>query len=171
MGEATASLRSAVEELVATRVLAAESALSAALGEQDEADNTQAARRVSAIDNQPREHAIAAARAAALREGEMPTLQAALDAVQAELVNPPYLKLTDLSVTPDPIARLLLAPLRGAHRLRAAPLRGAHRRRAGPLDSRHGLGARRDRGWMRKTAKAIESDSTRTNDNGSESRL
>ncbi|HYB35364.1 MAG TPA: hypothetical protein VEF72_06005 [Mycobacterium sp.] len=88
VGEATASLRSAVEQLVATRVLAAGSALSAALGEQDEADNTQAARRVSAIDAELREHAIAAARAAALRDREMPTLQAALDAVRAELGEP-----------------------------------------------------------------------------------
>jgi hypothetical protein len=88
VGEAIGSLRSAVEQLVATRVLAAESALTAALGEQDEAENAQLARRISAIDSELRQHAIAAARAAALRDREMPTLQTALDAVRAELGEP-----------------------------------------------------------------------------------
>jgi hypothetical protein len=83
--EATASLRSAVEQLVATRVLAAESLLSAALGEHDEAESSRVAQQVGVIDTELREHAVVGARAAALRGREMPTLQAALDAVQAEL--------------------------------------------------------------------------------------
>ncbi|GFG73936.1 hypothetical protein [Mycobacterium botniense] len=85
VGDAIASLRSAVEQLVATRVLAAESVLSTALGEQDELDNAKVTRQVSMIDTELREHAIAGARAAALRDREMPTLQAALEAVRAEL--------------------------------------------------------------------------------------
>jgi hypothetical protein len=84
-GEATASLRSAVEQLVVARVLAAESSLSAALGEQDEVESARVSRQVSVIDTELREHAVVGARAAALRGREMPTLQAALDVVRAEL--------------------------------------------------------------------------------------
>jgi hypothetical protein len=87
-GEVTASLQSVVEELVATRVLAAESMLSTALIARDEAENAQVAEQVSAIDSELREHAIAAARAAAVRDREMPTVKAALDAVRAELGEP-----------------------------------------------------------------------------------
>jgi hypothetical protein len=84
-GEATASLRSAVEQLVANRVLAAESLLSAALGEQDEVESARVSQQVSVIDTELREHAVVGARAAVLRGRELPTLQAALDAVRAEL--------------------------------------------------------------------------------------
>ena len=87
-GDVTSSLRSVVEELVATRVLVAESVLSTALIARDEAENTQVADRVSTIDSELREHAIAAARAAAVRDREMPTITAALDAVRAELGEP-----------------------------------------------------------------------------------
>jgi hypothetical protein len=84
-GEATASLRSAVEQLVATQVLGAESSLSAALSEQDELESARVSQQVSVIDTELREHAVVGARAAALRGREMPTLQAALDAVRAKL--------------------------------------------------------------------------------------
>jgi len=84
----TASLRSVVEELVATRVLVAESVLTTALAARDEAENARVADHVSAIDSELREYAIAAARAAAARDREMPTVQAALDAVRAELGDP-----------------------------------------------------------------------------------
>jgi hypothetical protein len=87
-GDLTSSLRSVVEELVATRVLAAESLLSTGLLARDEAENAQVSEHVDAIDTQLREHAIAAARAAAVRDREMPTVQAALDAVRAELGEP-----------------------------------------------------------------------------------
>ncbi|MGH3596665.1 MAG: hypothetical protein ACRDUT_11960 [Mycobacterium sp.] len=87
-GEATASLRSAVEQLVATRVLVAESSLTTALGEKDEAESARVAEQVRVIDTELREHAVVGARAAALRAREMPTLQAALDAVRAELGKP-----------------------------------------------------------------------------------
>ncbi|MGH3562895.1 MAG: hypothetical protein ACRDTN_14155 [Mycobacterium sp.] len=85
--EVIAALRSAAEELVALRVLSAESALSAALAEQNEAESVQVADQVTALDGELREHA-AAARAAALRDREMPALRRALDAVRAELGEP-----------------------------------------------------------------------------------
>jgi hypothetical protein len=87
-GEVTASLRSVVEELVATRVLLAESVLTTALAARDEAENARVAEQVSAIDSELREYAIAAARAAAARDRQMPTVRAALDAVRAELGDP-----------------------------------------------------------------------------------
>ncbi|MBW0013090.1 hypothetical protein [Mycobacterium sp.] len=87
-GDVTSSLRSVAEELVATRVLVAESMLSSALSARDEDANAQVADRVSAIDSELREHAIASARAAAARDREMPTVRAALDAVRAELADP-----------------------------------------------------------------------------------
>jgi len=84
-GEATAQLRSALEQLVSTRVLGAESTLTAALGEQDEVESARVSEQVGVIDTELREHAVVGARAAALRGREMPTLQAALEAVRAEL--------------------------------------------------------------------------------------
>jgi hypothetical protein len=87
-GEVTASLRSVVEELVATRVLVAESLLTTALAARDEAENARVTDQVIAIDSELREYAIAAARAAAARDREKPTVQAALDAVRAELGDP-----------------------------------------------------------------------------------
>jgi hypothetical protein len=85
VGEATVQLQSAVEQRVATRVLAAESSLTAALAEQDEGESARVAEQVSVIDTELREHSVVAARAAALRGREMPTLRAALEAVRAEL--------------------------------------------------------------------------------------
>jgi hypothetical protein len=87
-GDLTSSLRSVVEELVATRVLAAESLLSTALIARDEAENAQVAERVSAIDTELRAHAVAAARATATRDREMPAVIAALDVVREELGEP-----------------------------------------------------------------------------------
>ncbi|MCV7410023.1 hypothetical protein [Mycobacterium florentinum] len=87
-GDLASSLRSVTEELVATRVLAAESLLSSGLVAHDEAAHTRVTEQVSAIDSELREHAIAAARAAAVRDREMPAVQAALEAVRAELGEP-----------------------------------------------------------------------------------
>ena len=70
---------------MATRVLAAESSLTAALGEQDEGESARVAEAIGVIDTELREHSVVGARAAALRGREMPTLQAALEAVRAEL--------------------------------------------------------------------------------------
>lgn len=87
-GEVTASLRSVVEQLVATRVVAVETLLSTAISERDDAENARVADQVSIIDGELREHAVAAARAAALRDREMPAVRAALEAVRAELGEP-----------------------------------------------------------------------------------
>lgn len=87
-GEATALVQSAAEQLVATRVLTAESALTAAFSEQDEGESTRVAEQVSIIDTELREHSVVGARAAALRVREMPALQAALEAVRAQLGEP-----------------------------------------------------------------------------------
>lgn len=86
--DATASLRSVAEQLVAGRVLAAESLLSTEVTAHDEAENVRVTDQISVIDGELREHALAAARAAAVRDREMPTIQAALDAVRAELGEP-----------------------------------------------------------------------------------
>ena len=88
VGDLTSSLQSVVEELAATRVLVADSVLSTELTARDEAETAQVGDRVSVIDGELREHAIATARAAAVREREMPTVRAALDAVHAELGEP-----------------------------------------------------------------------------------
>ena len=87
-GDATSSLRSVVEELVATRVLAAESVFNTALMAHDESENAQVADEVNAIDGELREHGIAGARAAAARDREMPAIEAALDAVRTQLGKP-----------------------------------------------------------------------------------
>ncbi|WP_197694583.1 hypothetical protein [Mycobacterium sp. 852002-51971_SCH5477799-a] len=87
-GDATSALQSVVEELVATRVLAAESVLSKALLAQDEAENAQVSASVGVIDTELREHALAAARAAAARDRDMPAVTAALAVVRAELGEP-----------------------------------------------------------------------------------
>ena len=88
-GEATGLAQCAAEELVATRVLSAESALTAALAEQDEGESTRVAEEVSVIDTELREHSVVGARAAALRGREMPALLAALEAVRSELGEAP----------------------------------------------------------------------------------
>ncbi|MDV3128515.1 hypothetical protein M1247_26645 [Mycobacterium sp. 21AC1] len=85
VGESTGTLRSAAEELVATRVLAAETELTTELSARAEADAATAAEQVAAIDAELREHAIATARAAAQRDRRTPLLQRALDAVRTDL--------------------------------------------------------------------------------------
>lgn len=86
--DVTSSLRSVTEHLVANRLLVAESQLSTAVTGRDEADNARVADQVSLIDGELREHALAAARAAAVRDRELPTVAAALEAVRAELGEP-----------------------------------------------------------------------------------
>ena len=84
-GDVTSSLRSVAEELVATRVLVAEAVLSKAVLAQDEVENAEVGEQVSVIDSELRAHAMAASRAAAARDREMPTVLAALEVVRAEL--------------------------------------------------------------------------------------
>ena len=81
----TAMLRSTVEERVATRVLAAETALTSDLAAREEVESGTAADRVAEIDAELREHAVATAKAAVVRDRRLPPLQQALDAVRAEL--------------------------------------------------------------------------------------
>ncbi|WP_198938810.1 hypothetical protein [Mycobacterium sp. NS-7484] len=81
--EITTTLRSTVEELVATRVLAAETALTTELAGREEVESAQAAEKTATIDAELREHAIATARAAAQRDRRIPPLRRALDAVRA----------------------------------------------------------------------------------------
>jgi len=89
VNDLTTTLRSGVEELVATRVMAAETALSAELAAHDEAEGTAAADKTDEIDAELREHAITTARAAALRDRRLPALQRALDTVRSELSGGP----------------------------------------------------------------------------------
>ena len=86
--DATASLRSTVEERVATRVLAAETAYTSELAAREERERAAATDRVAEIDAELREHAAATARAVALRDRGLPPLQQALDVVRAELCGP-----------------------------------------------------------------------------------
>jgi hypothetical protein len=86
--DVTGTLRSAVEERVATRVLAAETALTSELATRDERESAAAADRVAEIDAELRRHALAAARAVTVRDRRIPTLQKAIDAVRGELYGP-----------------------------------------------------------------------------------
>jgi hypothetical protein len=85
VADVTATLRSTVEERVATRVLAAETTLTSDQAARDEAESATAADRVAAIDAELREHGVATAKAVAVRDRRVPTLQKALEAVCAEL--------------------------------------------------------------------------------------
>jgi hypothetical protein len=85
VGEATASLRSACEQLVATRVLSAESALTAGVNERDVTAGQQVTAQIRAIDREIAEHAAATARATRSRDREMPALRRALATVRTEL--------------------------------------------------------------------------------------
>ena len=89
VSDVTNTLRSAVEERVATRVLVAETALTSELAARDEVESATAADRVAEIDAELREHAVETARAAAVRDRRLPPLQRALDAVRAELYGSP----------------------------------------------------------------------------------
>jgi hypothetical protein len=66
-------------------VLAAETALTSELAARDELESATAADRVAKIDAELHEHAIAAARAATVRDRRLPLLQKAIEAVRAEL--------------------------------------------------------------------------------------
>ena len=78
-------LQASEEEHVATRVLEAEAELTADVARRDEADAETAAAQIGEIDAELREHAVATARVAALRDRRLPPLQKALDTVREEL--------------------------------------------------------------------------------------
>jgi len=88
VSDVTATLRSAVEERVATRVSAAETALTSDLAARDEVESATAEDRVAEIDAELREHTVATAKASVVRDRRLPPLQKALDAVRAELYGP-----------------------------------------------------------------------------------
>jgi hypothetical protein len=85
VADTTTSLRSTVEELVATRVLAAETAFTTELSAIEDAETQNTAQQVAAIDAELREHVIATAQAAAQRDRRIPPLQRALDTVRSDL--------------------------------------------------------------------------------------
>ncbi|RDH80406.1 hypothetical protein DVS77_00930 [Mycolicibacterium moriokaense] len=85
VGVVVGLLQANVEERVATRVLAAEAELTADVARREEADVEVAGAQVAEIDAELREHAVATARAAALRDRRLPPLQKALQTVRSEL--------------------------------------------------------------------------------------
>ncbi|WP_276758879.1 hypothetical protein [Mycolicibacter arupensis] len=85
VGEATNSVRSVVQERVALRVLSVESALTAELAGRNETDAARAADRVAGLDRELHEHAAATARAAVVRDRQLPGLRRAWAKVLAEL--------------------------------------------------------------------------------------
>jgi hypothetical protein len=85
VAEVVSGLRAGLEERVATRLLAAESALGVAAAERDNEDSARVDQAVAAIDREIHQLATARARAVAERELRMPALNRALDVVRAEL--------------------------------------------------------------------------------------
>ena len=83
--EVTTRLRTALEEWVAGRVLAAETALGRAAAERDAAESARADDVVARIDRQIREHLLAGARAGAVRDRQAPVILRALAEVRDEL--------------------------------------------------------------------------------------
>ncbi|MGE2722483.1 hypothetical protein [Mycolicibacterium celeriflavum] len=85
LSDVIGAVKAALEERVATRVLAAESALTSESAAVDEREAAATTERLSRIDAELREHAVETARAAAERDRRLPSLQRALDAVRADL--------------------------------------------------------------------------------------
>lgn len=85
VAEVVTGLRGVLEERVATRVLAAESALSIAAAGRDAEETARLERTVAAIDREIRQHATERARAAAERDLRMPPIARALAIVRSGL--------------------------------------------------------------------------------------
>lgn len=85
VGEATAAVRSMVEERVVTRMVAAEAALMSAHAAGVDARGPTVGQRIAEIDAEVREHERALGRAEAERDRAMPSLQRALEDVRAAL--------------------------------------------------------------------------------------
>ena len=85
VSDVVVELAAAVDQRVAERVVGAEMAFTAESVEADDVEAADVAERVAAIDAQLREHGLGAARAAARRNSDLPTLQAALKRVRSEL--------------------------------------------------------------------------------------
>ncbi|CAN5293073.1 hypothetical protein BH11ACT7_BH11ACT7_32320 [soil metagenome] len=98
VGEVMAGTRAAVDQVVATRVLAADAALTAALADDEESARQRLGERIAEIDARLRQQALSRTQAAAVRDREMPAILRGLALVRAELraENPP----TRLHVSP-----------------------------------------------------------------------
>ncbi|KAA0111444.1 hypothetical protein [Mycolicibacterium sp. P1-5] len=83
--EQTGRLRTAMEEWVATCVLAAEASLGRSVAERDAADSARTEDSVARLDGEVRNHAIARSRAMADRDRQGPVIARALTAVRDEL--------------------------------------------------------------------------------------
>ena len=85
VAEVVTGLRGVLEQRVATRVLAAESALGIAVAERDAAENARVEQAVVAIDREIHQHATGRARALAERDLRMPVITRALAIVRSGL--------------------------------------------------------------------------------------
>jgi hypothetical protein len=85
VAEVVSGLRAGLEERVATRMLAAESALGLAAAERDSEDSARVDQTVAGIDREIHQHATARARAVVERDLRMPAIARALAVVRAEL--------------------------------------------------------------------------------------
>ncbi|BBY63681.1 hypothetical protein [Mycolicibacterium helvum] len=83
--EVATGLRTAMEEWVATRVLAAEASLGRAAAERDAVEGAAIEEVVARIDAEIRAHRVQRARAAAIRDRRAPAIDRALLVVRAEL--------------------------------------------------------------------------------------
>jgi hypothetical protein len=83
--EVTTGLRTAIEEWVATRVLAAEASLGRAAAERDAVEGADLEETVARIDRKIREHGVQRARAAAIRDQRAPAIERALVALREEM--------------------------------------------------------------------------------------
>jgi hypothetical protein len=83
--EVTTGLRTAMEEWVATRVLAAEASLGRAAAERDAVEGADMEETLARIDREIREYGVQRARAAAIRDRRAPAIERALVALREEM--------------------------------------------------------------------------------------
>jgi len=89
VAEVVSGLRAGLEERLATRMLAAESALGVSAAERDSRDSARLDQTLAGIDREIHQHATARARAVAERDLRMPAIGRALAVVRAELAAAP----------------------------------------------------------------------------------
>jgi hypothetical protein len=83
--EVTTGLRTAMEEWVATRVLAAEASLGRAAAERDAVEGADMEETLARIDREIREYGVQRARAAAIRDRRAPAIERAVVALREEI--------------------------------------------------------------------------------------
>lgn len=98
VGDVMGAARAVTDQLVATRVLTAESVLTAALTDQEEDRRRELVERVGEVDARLRDQALARTRAAAQRDRAAPVLDRALDEVRAELDGTSYRPVTEQKI-------------------------------------------------------------------------